>query len=290
MKSRFGTRTENRKIATRKKSFPKQPDLQRDAQLQLLLSELAVILLPFGITPMHFSELAKRAFVDAAGRSSRFINGKLNQSRIAVITGLNRSEVKRLLNDGRTRTSTAGSRMARTERVVSGWLSDRRFADRNGKPRKLRINGRNNSFASLARAFAGDVPHRAVLDELKRSRAVVQTRDVLQLNTRRAVSRARLTRSLSKVLPALLDAIHLAAHREESEDELPMYRLTFGAKDSVELAILRDRLSAGASSLISGLEESLKRTSVASTRSNHTITITAFVRESSSSRKTRGAP
>jgi hypothetical protein len=287
MKSRAGRRT---KVSSRKKAFPKQRNLQQDAQLQRLLSELAVILLPFGITPMHFSELAKRAFVEAAGRSSRFRNGKLNQSRIAVITGLNRSEVKRVLDGGPKRALVIGSRLARTERVVSGWLSDRRFVDRNGQPRRLPINGRNNSFEALVRAFAGDVPYRAVLDELKRGRSVAQVHDSLELNTSRSVSRARLTRSLSKVLPALLDAIQLAAHRQGSNDEIPMYRLTLGAKDSVELAFLRDRLSAGALSLISGFKESLKRTAVASTRQNHTITITAFVRESSSSRKTRGAP
>lgn len=286
MKSRVERRT---KISFRKKPVPKQRDLQRDAQLRRLLSELAVILLPFGITPMHFSELAKRAFVEAAGQSSKFRNGKLNHSRIAVITGLNRSEVKRVLGDGQTRKST-GSRMARTERVVSGWLSDRRFVDRSGKPRRLRINGPHNSFESLVRAFAGDVPHRAVLDELKRSRSVVQVHDSLELSTSRAVSRASSTRPLSRVLPALLDVIQLAAHRQESRDDIPLYRLTLGAKDSVELAILRDRLSAGASSLITGFKESLKRTTIASARPNHTITITAFVRESSSSRKTRGEP
>jgi hypothetical protein len=286
MKARSSEKTAIRKTQARTLLQRKQGDLQRDAQLRQLLSELALILLPSGITPMHFAELAKHAFVSAAGEISRFRNGKVNRSRIAVITGLHRSEVKRLLQNSRVRTPVAGSRLARTERVVSGWISDRRYLDRDGKPRKLRISGQNNSFASLVRAFAGDVPHRAVLDELKRSRSVIQTREVLELNTRAAVSTPRVTRSFSKVLPTLVDAISLAAQSQRAGTDVPIHRLTLEATDSAQLAILRERLSSGASSLVSGFKNSLKR-KVVSSRKPHSITITAFIRERSSINKPR---
>jgi len=287
MKPRAGQKTKGRRGGPADLRPLEQRHSQRDAQLQLLLSELVLLLLPSGITPSHFAELAKRAFVNAAGQISRFRNGRFNQSRIAVITGLHRSEVKRLLREKGTY-ATSNSGLARTERVISGWVSDPRFLDRSGKPRQLPINGRRNSFASLVSAFAGDVPSRAVLDELKRSQSVVQTHNTLRLNTRPAVPGGRLSQSLSQVLPALLDAIHLAAHGQATRGMIPMYRLTLAAKDSVELAILRDRLAGGASSLINGFRDSLKRTPIRSARpkfASHTITITAFVRERTRSKK-----
>src|SRR5712671_2087049 len=55
--------------------------------LKGLLLELASILLQRGVTPAQFNELAEQAFVEAAAKSSRFGNGRVNQSRVAVLTG-----------------------------------------------------------------------------------------------------------------------------------------------------------------------------------------------------------
>jgi hypothetical protein len=283
------SRVNNHRLRVKKLLATNRPDVDRDAQLELLLSELALLLLPAGITPMHFAEIAKHAFVHAAGQISSFRNGKFNQSRIAVITGLNRSEVKKLLHLGRKRRFGGGSRLARTDRVISGWVSDRRFLDRKGKPRKLRIQGENSSFSSLVRAFAGDVPYRAVLNELKRTRSVLQAGDWLQLDTRVLASNSRLPKSFSQVLPALLDGIHLAALKQKTRAIIPMYRLTLAARDSAEMAILRERFASGAQSMINGLGVSLERRT-ARPRRDHTITITTFIRERTSLKRVRGAP
>jgi hypothetical protein len=83
------------------------------------------------------------------------------------------------------------------------------------------------------------------------------------------------------VLPLLLDGAHVAAVSHHN-GELPLYRLTLTAKNSVELAILRDRIAGGVSSMLAGLKGSLKGTAKnrqGSDTSAHTITITTLVRE-----------
>jgi hypothetical protein len=242
-----------------------------------------LLLVPSGVTPKHFAELAKYAFVDAAGQISRFRNGRPNQSRIAVITGLNRAEVKRLLAEGRGATFPGKSRGSRAARVVSGWLSDRRYLNQSGKPRSLPISGQKISFASLVREYGGDVPHRAVLDELKRTRAVTQSKNRLKLCGGLTGFDSKLSPRLARVLPLLLDGVHVAAESHEHRGEIPLCRLTLAAKNSMELAILRDRIVGGVSSMLAGLKGSL-RTSSAGTRrrapsSTHTITITTLIRE-----------
>jgi hypothetical protein len=234
---------------------------------------------PSGVTPKHFAELAKYAFVNAAGRISRFRNGRLNQSRIAVITGLNRAEVKRLIAQGRVRNSPGMSRGSRAARVVSGWTSDRRYLDRSGRPRTLPIIGHKTSFATLVREYGGDVPHRAVLDELKRTRAVRQLNTRLRLSSGSSSFNSRLSPRFARVLPLLLDGVHVAAVSHEQLSELPLYRLTLTAKNSVELAILRDRVVGGVCSMLAGLEGSLTSGARTCHRPTHTITVTTLIRE-----------
>jgi hypothetical protein len=144
--------------------------LRGDAVLQRLLSGLAGALIARGVTPRAFSELARRAFVCAAAANSRFNNGKVNCSRVAARTGLSRTEIRKLLKG----LTTDLTRLYPTplDQVISGWCNDRRFADSAGRPRPLQISRPGVSFATLAKAYAPDIPHRAILEELKISGAV----------------------------------------------------------------------------------------------------------------------
>src|SRR5258707_10129732 len=134
--------------------------------LQELLTELAFVLLPRGMTPKRFSELARSAFVQAAADMSKLRNGKVNHSRVAAQTGLSRADVKRLLRSNVF--DSARSDQTPVRRVISGWRTDRKFANRVGRPKRLRISGSSMSFTGLVKKYGGDVPHRAVLDELRR--------------------------------------------------------------------------------------------------------------------------
>jgi len=77
--------------------------------------------------------------------------------------------------------SDAGGRYNRSVRIVAGWVGDTDFSDATGNPRVLSLQDRDPhgraSFAELAHRFGGDLPFRAVLDELTQLGVVEQLED-----------------------------------------------------------------------------------------------------------------
>jgi hypothetical protein len=119
-----------------------------------------------------FLDIAKRAYVEVAATEFRIPGKKQSVSRIALLSGLTRKETQRLLEAPAANDSEAGERYNRAARVVAGWVRDTDFCDATGSPRVLALQegGRRDSasFAELVRRFSGDIPFRAVLDELLR--------------------------------------------------------------------------------------------------------------------------
>ena len=183
--------------------------VSRDLVVRELLAALAGVLLQSGITPTLFAELAKQAFVSAATTISKFRNGTINRSRVAVITGLSRAEVRRLLMEQPSSKLLTPIKQSRAERVVSGWMSDRQFLGSRGRPKRLPLGGSQVSFTSLVKKFGGDVPHRAVLEELLRLGLVRQIRNELELDVPRTNVNAHAAGKLSALVPLLLDVIRL---------------------------------------------------------------------------------
>ena len=239
----------------RRKRVDPSPTATRGAVVLLeLLTELALVLLPRGMTPKRFSELARVAFVEAAADMSRLRNGRINQSRVAAQTGLARADVKRVLRSN-VFDATLHSQTA-LERVLQGWRTDREFTTKPGYPKTLPVLGSRSSFVSLVRKYGGDIPHRAVLEELRRIRAVTDNAGGLKLQ----ISRLRRLHNfafLSPVLPALIDGLKIAATNLNSKTFPSIYRLSLPVDTEIDLAIVRDRCASGAQSLIDGLGHSL---------------------------------
>ncbi|PHQ27220.1 hypothetical protein CLH62_06515 [Marinobacter guineae] len=134
-----------------------------------ILRPLARLLLRNGIPFGEFSELVKRAYVEAALEDFSDGRRKPTDSRAAVMTGLTRKEVKRhreILAGEQTGTRDV-LHANRASRVVSGWVHDAAFQTGEGEPAMLAFDG-PLSFSELVKRFSGDMPPRAVLDELLR--------------------------------------------------------------------------------------------------------------------------
>ncbi|WP_373000211.1 DUF6502 family protein [Marinobacter sp.] len=134
-----------------------------------ILRPLARLLLRNGIPYGEFSELVKRAYVEAALEDFADGRRKPTDSRAAVMTGLTRKEVKKqreVLAGGHTGTR-APVHANRASRVVSGWVHDAAFRTSEGEPSMLTFDG-PLSFSELVKRYSGDMPPRAVLDELLR--------------------------------------------------------------------------------------------------------------------------
>jgi Family of unknown function (DUF6502) len=130
-----------------------------------VLVRQARVLIRDGLTPKVFAYLSLRAFARAAAETSRFRNGKVNNSRVSARTGLSRAVVRKVLRPDFLKSIPLT--WAPVDAVMQAWCADRRFKDYNGIPRTLKIVGKKASFQSLAKLYAGDLPYRAILDEMK---------------------------------------------------------------------------------------------------------------------------
>jgi hypothetical protein len=142
------------------------------AAVARILKPLIRILLQNGISYGTFADIAKRQFIDVARGDFSIEGRKQSVSRVAVITGLTRKEVRRITGLVSIEDREHSDRYNRAARVVAGWRRDAAFQDDEGKPTALAISGKTGSFQELVKRYSGDVPYRAVLDELEAAGSV----------------------------------------------------------------------------------------------------------------------
>jgi hypothetical protein len=240
---------------------PKQPSVSPPAVraatvLQDLLTEFALVLLPRGMTPKRFAALARSAFVQAASDMSRLRNGRVNHSRVAAQTGLTRADVKRLLKYNAFGPPSRGQ--SALERVMDGWRADREFVNHAGNPRQLPISGVKGSFERLVRKYGGDIPHRAVLDELRRIGGVIEVGGNVRLRESPGLRRRHDFAFLSPVVPVIADSLGIVSRNKHSNAVQSIKRVSLPVETEVDLAIVRERCTSSAQSLLEGLADSLR--------------------------------
>ncbi len=142
-----------------------------------LLRPVAGFLLKCGMTWKEFAEISKAVFVDVAGEEYGIRGRKTNVSRVSILTGISRKEVKRqreLLTAGQP---PLPNKTTDATRLLSGWYQDPDFIDPAGKPLVLPLEGDGASFATLWQRYGGDVPVSTMLKELERVGVVKQSSD-----------------------------------------------------------------------------------------------------------------
>jgi hypothetical protein len=151
-----------------------QDDIQRQVlgAFLVVLKPIARILLRFGIGFREFSEIAKTAFVDVASSDFGLRGRPTNISRVAVMTGLTRKEVRRLRNKIESGEDALVVRTTPLCEVLHRWHSEKEFLEVSGRPAILPFAGEDSSFSSLVKRFGGDIPPGAMRTELKRVGAV----------------------------------------------------------------------------------------------------------------------
>ena len=143
--------------------------------LECALKPLVRLMLARGITYIQLTEWLKHIFVETAVREFTLPDKAINDSRISVITGVHRKDVKRLreimlINPMLVEPANVNL----GSKIVSTWLSNGLYMD-DGKPKsiaRLRKDGGDVSFEALAEVVTKDVRARAALDELERVGAV----------------------------------------------------------------------------------------------------------------------
>ncbi|MCU0975125.1 MAG: DUF6502 family protein [Steroidobacteraceae bacterium] len=125
----------------------------------------------------EFAELSKTAFVEVATREFGIRGRPTNASKVALMTGINRHEVRRQQEQLASTQLPAPAYMGAAQRVLSGWHQDPDYLDEQGAPQLLPESGPALSFHDLCRRYAGDMPASALLREFRRVGAVEQEVD-----------------------------------------------------------------------------------------------------------------
>ncbi len=154
--------------------------------LRRLLRPLIKLLLVNGITYPFLSNLLKSLYVEVA-REEFLLNGKpQTDSRISLLSGVHRKDVKRLGEESQQEQS-APPTISLGAKLVALWTSNELYLDENGRhlplPRQASEGGAK-SFEALVSSVSKDIRSRVILDEwLRIGVAHLDEQDRVCLNT-----------------------------------------------------------------------------------------------------------
>lgn len=230
-----------------------QDNIQRQVleAFLVVLKPIARILLRFGIGFREFAEISKAAFVDVASTDFGLRGRPTNISRVAVMTGLTRKEVRRLRDKIKSGKHALVVRTTPLCEVLHKWHSDEEYLDPSGRAAALPFTGACGSFSSLVRRYGGDIPPGAMRTELKRVGAIEEDESGNLKVIRRTVTpkgaHENLTAALAhSVYPILSTIAHNIDPEREGDSWAQMTAFTQSVRAS-DLPRLRrissDRLS-----------------------------------------------
>lgn len=145
------------------------------ATFRVLLNPLVRILLRQGVSYAEFAEVAKAVYVETAVKDFKVAGRKATRTRIAVITGLTRKEVKRVIDEAAKERFELKTSYNRLVRVLVGWHTDPEFIGPYGMPLDLKYESddpEDKTFSYLVKKHSGDMSPRSIVDELIRVGAV----------------------------------------------------------------------------------------------------------------------
>ncbi|KQT46495.1 hypothetical protein ASG52_12230 [Methylobacterium sp. Leaf456] len=148
-----------------------------------LLRPLVRLLVKRGITFPALTNLLRELYVNVAEYDFALPGKEQTDSRVSLLTGIHRKEVRRLRGAGAP-VSRVSATVSRTSRIVARWLAAPDFTDGGGHPLPLPRTAEAGapSFETLVAGVTKDVRPRAVLDEwLDRGVAVLDAEGRVQL-------------------------------------------------------------------------------------------------------------
>lgn len=139
---------------------------------------VARFLLGVGVSYREFSEISKLAFVQVASDEFGIRGRKTNMSRVSVMTGLNRKEIRKLRERLDKEEWDLDLDLSKPSAVLSKWFTDPKYLGPKGSPKWLPVESESASlsFQELVREVGGDLPPGAMLKELQRAGCVKEMR------------------------------------------------------------------------------------------------------------------
>lgn len=211
------------------------------AAYKRLLKPLVRILIRNNVSFGEFSEIAKDVYVEVASSDFRLPDKNITQGRIAILTGLTRKEVKRLVDERGKQQLDYASNLNRVSRLLSGWHTDPQFTGPYGLPLDVPYEAPGaRSFSELVRRYTGDMPARAMLDELLRIGVVTEAEGSrYKVLTRTYLPSADAPESLDRLGHAVRNFIEtIDFNRTETEAENKLFERNVNADAGLRAADL----------------------------------------------------
>lgn len=139
---------------------------------------IARFLLKNGIGYREFAEISKLAFVQVASDDYGLRGRRTNMSRVSVMTGLNRKEIRKLRDRLEIEDWEPNPTLSKPVTVMARWFTNQRYIGQKGSPKWLPFEAQDNreSFSELVKEVGGDVPPGAMLKELIRAGCIREAR------------------------------------------------------------------------------------------------------------------
>ncbi|MFM2275183.1 MAG: hypothetical protein RL211_1055 [Pseudomonadota bacterium] len=152
-----------------------EPALAKRA-IAVVLQPLARLMIDYGLQLPSMVELLKTALVNEATSAYGLSAKGSSDTRIALLTGVHRKDVKRL-RESPANPKVASPMLGIASSVVARWISEPKFLNTDQSARPLartptRARPGESDFTTLVAEVSRDVGARAVLDELERLGAV----------------------------------------------------------------------------------------------------------------------
>ncbi len=210
-----------------------QPTRLIYSALRRLLRPLVKTLVSHGVIFPALVELLRELYVDVA-RKDFIVEGKEQTlSRITLMTGVTRREVRRLINREQE-DDTVPQSLSLSARILSIWLGHRDYLDEQNRPRPLPMTASDDqlSLERLVASVSKDVRARAVLDEWLRQGIVTMSGYVIHLQETALIPNQGYEEKLYYFGRNLRDHIAAGAHNLETSQ-----------KPFFDRAVYYDRLS-----------------------------------------------
>jgi hypothetical protein len=212
------TRTFDQVFMSQRKVSPETigaPPQAVTAATRTLLQPLVRLMLDNGIGLSALVEILKEVYVNIAERNFSENGRPQNDSRVSIMTGVHRKDVRRLRRGTELQPDAPPSVLLGGQ-LVAQWTGNPDFLDTRGKPLKLprlRRDGGARSFEALAESLSRDVGPRAMLDELLRLDIVhIDAKDRVCLNVLAFVPRTGIDEKAYYLAKNVHDHLAAAVH------------------------------------------------------------------------------
>jgi hypothetical protein len=156
------------------------------AALEKVLRPLVRLMLSYQITYPQLIGMLKSLYVEVAEKEFQVPGKRQSDSRINLLTGVHRKDVKRLRAEDRE-PSTMPAAASIGAQIIARWMGDQDYTDADGQPRPLPVRSPDSSgldFEGLVQQVCKqDIRPRVILDEWLRLDVAHIEDDCVVLNT-----------------------------------------------------------------------------------------------------------